>query len=178
MVRMNVGDVVQGEVFFEALDVDESGHVSIEEILLIGNVVNAPFVFWPPDRFCQAAGAAPQAKAFTREQFLRWFAVVRPTWIVDAEQHRKLIDTGQEARARADPYNLEVFEQAFTIRPSASSSRAMTVAGYHRSLSQKISRRDPVGRTVWPSYWPLAREDLGKRIVGRRRCGELYNLRA
>ena len=32
----------------------------------------------------------------------------------------------------------------------------MTVAGYHRSLSQKISRRDPVDRTVWPSSAALA----------------------
>ena len=58
MVKMAVMVVVKGDVFFDALDVDESGFVSIEEILLLGNVVDAPFVLWSPTQFREAGGTA------------------------------------------------------------------------------------------------------------------------
>ena len=107
MVRMAVIDVVQPDVMFDSLDIDHSGLVTIEEILLLGNVVDAPFVLWSPEQFREAAGTPADARSFNQEQFLKWFASVKDSWTVEAEDMRMLIDGGHNARAQADPYNHE-----------------------------------------------------------------------
>ena len=113
MVRMNVRDVTQPDVMFTALDVDDSGQVTVEEILLLGNVVDAPFVLWSPEQFCEAAGAAKGATSFNQEEFAKWYDAVQPSWSVDAEELTMLIDGGHSARARSDPFNHETIELAF-----------------------------------------------------------------
>lgn len=94
MVRMAVIDVVQPDVMFDSLDIDHSGLVTIEEILLLGNVVDAPFVLWSPEQFREAAGTPADARSFNQEQFLKWFASVKDSWTVEAEDMRMLIDGG------------------------------------------------------------------------------------
>lgn len=113
MVRMNVRDVTQPDVMFTALDVDDSGQVTVEEILLLGNVVDAPFVLWSPEQFCEAAGAAKGATSFNQEEFAKWYDAVQPSWSVDAEELTMLIDCGHIARERSDPYDSRTIELAF-----------------------------------------------------------------
>jgi len=113
MVRMNVADVVQPDVMFQSLDVDDSGVISLEEILLLGNVVDAPFVLWSPDQFREAAGAAACATSFTKPEFLKWYSAVQPVWQVEADELTTLIAGGHAAREIADPFNHEIIELAF-----------------------------------------------------------------
>jgi len=113
MVRMKVSDVCKCDVMYASLDVDDSGAVTIEEILLLGNVVDAPFVLWSPEQFREAAGAAAGSMSLTKEEFLKFFDAVKPTWQVDADELTTLIDGGHAAREQADPYNHDIIEQAF-----------------------------------------------------------------
>ena len=60
------------------------------------------------------------------------------------------------------------------IYPYSELVRVESAGGDHPSSGESSAH----ARGRASSYWPLAREDLEKRIAGRRRCGELYNLKA
>ena len=111
MVKMNAQDVVDSDVLFHALDLDDSGSVGIDELLAFAGAEGAYWADWAPAACAELAGVDPARTSFTREEFCAFFAA--QTWVVDASRFRELVDSAQTAREIVDPYSVLRCEAAF-----------------------------------------------------------------
>ena len=146
MVRMLATDVVHPDVLFHALDLDESGFVSVEEVLILGGACDADWAGWTPQQCAKAAGTA-ELDTMRHGEFCRFVSAVQP-WYVEASRLRNLIDSGLKARAAVSPYDYDTIVSAFEAIDTDGSGyididelmhfSAAVNAGWNLSACQKL----------------------------------------
>ena len=104
-------DVVQAEVLFHALDIDDNGSVEVEELRLWAGMVGAPWATIPLPTFLETALLPVETAILDPAQFAMVWKVWGG-WEVEAGDLRAAVEQGMSARSLAEP-NDEVLEAAF-----------------------------------------------------------------
>ena len=121
MVRMAASEVCSAEVLFAAIDLDESGFVTIEELLLLsGQLTDAAdkesfgSSAWTPKRIAEVAGAKAKSKQLTQGEFAQLYKSVQP-WMVEASQLTALVEASKRGKLKVGPVSndLELVAKTF-----------------------------------------------------------------
>jgi len=96
---------------FRALDVDDSGHVSLDELIFFGRQCEAYWADWPPENLLELAGASSSATGLTMPQFVQFADAAAPWGAADLV--RAFVEQGNQRRALLDPFDPARIEAAF-----------------------------------------------------------------
>ena len=118
---MAASEVCSAEVLFSAICLDESGFVTIEELLLLsGQLTDAAdkesfgSSAWTPKRIAEVAGAKAKSKQLTQGEFAQLYKSVQP-WMVEASQLTALVEASKRGKLKVGPVSndLELVAKTF-----------------------------------------------------------------
>ena len=96
---------------FAALDVDDSGSISLDELLYFGKEVEAYWADWTHESVVELSGATAGATGLSLTEFSQFCEAAAPWGATDAV--RTFVEVGLKRRALLDPFDPARVEAAF-----------------------------------------------------------------